>query len=111
MTDRYGRSIGAEDLARGLRFEQLERGSQSYAGLLLERKQARKSYLERFSVDEIMQRNLGQTAVGGFDSRFNTELQFFSRFDNVVIPDVTVNTWHGVVVNRPWEPAQDEFEF
>lgn len=86
-----------------LRFEQPSANVQRYEALLLGKDRGYSVYGQRYSVESVMQELADAKAANIVFETFNTQIQFFNRFDNVAIPDV--------VVNRPEEWDKDQFEF
>lgn len=71
--------------------------------LLLGKDRGYSVYNQRYSVESLTQDMADDKAANIVFEMFNTQIQFFNRFDNVAIPDV--------VVNQPEEWEKDKFEF
>ncbi|MCQ2362918.1 MAG: hypothetical protein MJ041_01160 [Acidaminococcaceae bacterium] len=84
-------------------YEKLTPETETCNAYLLKKSRNYDVYGQRYSMESLMQ-NLGSIRINNvFDAVFNTNIQFFTRYNTITIPDV--------VVNEPSDLKKDEFEF
>ena len=76
----------------GMSLEILSGDVQKTSSILLKKPRGYSVYGQRDSVVSVMQNLLGINIGNVFNATFNNNVQSFSRFDNVAIPDVVVNS-------------------